>query len=52
MCEEGNIRSIDDVPVTHFLPNYNIYMELAVASTVLTTGVHSVNVSDDDNNKK
>ena len=38
MCEEGDIRGVDEAPVTHFLPNYPIYMELAAASTVLTTG--------------
>ncbi|XP_044015830.1 neurofibromin isoform X2 [Aphidius gifuensis] len=39
LCEEADIRcGSDEVAVTCLLPNYHIYMELAQASTGLTTG--------------
>lgn len=39
LCEEAEIRcGSDDVAVTCLLPNYNLYVELAQISTVLTTG--------------
>ena len=39
LCEEADIRcGADEYAVTQILPNYNVYMELAAASTVLTTG--------------
>ena len=39
MCEEADIRcGADELAVTQILPNYNVYAELAAASTVLTTG--------------
>ena len=39
LCEEADIRcGTDEMAVTQLLPNYNIYAELAAASTVLTTG--------------
>ena len=39
LCEEADIRcGADEMGVTQLLPNYNVYDELAQASTVLTTG--------------
>ncbi|XP_041348224.1 neurofibromin-like isoform X2 [Gigantopelta aegis] len=39
LCEEADIRcGADEMAVTQLLPNYNVYAELAAASTVLTTG--------------
>ena len=39
LCEEAEIRcGSDEVAVTCLLPNYHLYVELAQASTVLTTG--------------
>lgn len=39
LCDEADVRcGADEVAVTQILPNYNIYAELAAASTVLTTG--------------
>ncbi|KAK2156732.1 hypothetical protein LSH36_206g01021 [Paralvinella palmiformis] len=39
LCEEADIRcGVDELAVTQLLPNYNVYAELAAASTVLTTG--------------
>ncbi|XP_052799724.1 neurofibromin-like isoform X3 [Mya arenaria] len=39
LCEEADIRcGADEMAVTQLLPNYNVYTELAAASTVLTTG--------------
>ncbi|XP_050410069.1 neurofibromin isoform X2 [Patella vulgata] len=39
LCEEADIRcGSDEMAVTQLLPNYNVYSELAAASTVLTTG--------------
>ncbi|XP_021368387.1 neurofibromin-like isoform X2 [Mizuhopecten yessoensis] len=39
LCEEADIRcGADEMAVTQLLPNYNVYAELAQASTVLTTG--------------
>ena len=39
LCEEADIRcGADELSVTHLLPNYSVYTELAAASTVLTTG--------------
>ncbi|CAH1800649.1 unnamed protein product [Owenia fusiformis] len=39
LCEEADIRcGADEMAVTQLLPNYNVYSELANASTVLTTG--------------
>ena len=39
LCEEADIRcGPDELTVTCLLPNYNVYMELAAASAVLTTG--------------
>ena len=40
LCDESDIRSVavDDMSVVQLLPNYNVYMELAAGSTVLTTG--------------
>ena len=39
LCEEAEIRcGSDDIAVTCVLPNYNLYIELAQISTVLTTG--------------
>ena len=41
LCEEAEIRcGADEMAVTQ-LPNYNVYSELAEASTVLTTGLNS-----------
>ena len=43
LCEEAEIRcGCDEMAVTQLLPNYNVYSELAAASTVLTTGKSSV----------
>ena len=40
LCEESDIRcGADELTVTQFLPNYNVYMELAAGSTVLATGM-------------
>ncbi|XP_033220854.1 neurofibromin isoform X8 [Belonocnema kinseyi] len=39
LCEEAEIRcGSDEVAVTCLLPNYHLYVELAQASTILTTG--------------
>ncbi|KAL5015709.1 hypothetical protein ScPMuIL_005298 [Solemya velum] len=39
LCEEADIRcGADEMVVTQLLPNYNVYAELAAASTVLMTG--------------
>ena len=39
LCEEAEIRcGSDEVAVTYLLPNYHLYVELAQASTILTTG--------------
>lgn len=39
LCEEAEIRcGSDEVAVTCLLPNFHLYVELAQASTVLTTG--------------
>ncbi|KAJ8312996.1 hypothetical protein KUTeg_010369 [Tegillarca granosa] len=39
LCEEADIRcGADEMAVTQLLPNYNVYAELAQASTVLTVG--------------
>ena len=39
LCEEAEIRcGADELTVTQLLPNYHVYMELAAASTALTTG--------------
>jgi neurofibromin 1 len=39
LCEEADIRcGSDEMTVTCLLPNYHIYLELAAASSVLTTG--------------
>ena len=39
LCEEADIRcGTDELAVTQILPNYNVYAELAAASTALTTG--------------
>ncbi|XP_065570505.1 neurofibromin-like isoform X3 [Artemia franciscana] len=39
LCEEADIRcGNDELTVQYLLPNYNIYQELAAASTILTTG--------------
>ncbi|VDI01747.1 neurofibromin 1 [Mytilus galloprovincialis] len=39
LCEEADIRcGADEMAVTQILPNYNVYADLAQASTVLTTG--------------
>ena len=39
LCEEADIRcGTDELAVTQILPNYNVYAELAAASTCLTTG--------------
>ena len=39
LCEEADIRcGADELAVTQLLPNYQVYAELAAASTVLTTG--------------
>lgn len=41
LCEESDIRcGPEDVSVTHLLPNYHLYQELAQGSTILTTGNH------------
>ena len=40
LCEEADIRcGTDELAVTQILPNYNVYAELAAASTALTTGI-------------
>lgn len=40
LCEEADIRcGADEMAVTQILPNYNVYADLAQASTVLTTGL-------------
>ena len=42
LCEKAEIRcGADEMAVTQLLPNYNVYSELAAASTVLTTGLNS-----------
>ena len=42
LFEEVEIRcGADEMAVTQLLPNYNVYSELAAASTVLTTGLNS-----------
>ncbi|XP_015174332.1 PREDICTED: neurofibromin isoform X7 [Polistes dominula] len=39
LCKEAEIRcGSDEVTVTCLLPNYHLYIELAQASTILTTG--------------
>jgi neurofibromin 1 len=39
LCEEADIRcGQDDLTATYLLPNYHVYQELAVSSTILTTG--------------
>lgn len=39
LCEEADIRcGSDEMAVTQILPNYNVYADIAQASTVLTTG--------------
>lgn len=39
LCQEAEIRcGSDEVTVTYLVPNYHVYLELAQASTVLTTG--------------
>lgn len=39
LCEEADIRcGSDEVAVTCLLPNYHLYLELAQASNVLSTG--------------
>ncbi|XP_054264930.1 neurofibromin isoform X3 [Macrosteles quadrilineatus] len=39
LCEESDIRcGPEELSVTHLLPNYHLFQELAQASTVLTTG--------------
>lgn len=41
LCEEADIRcGSDEMAVTQILPNYNVYADIAQASTVLTTGRH------------
>lgn len=43
LCQEAEIRcGSDEVTVTYLVPNYHVYQELAQASTVLTTGVLSM----------
>ena len=47
LCEEAEIRcGCDEMAVTQLLPNYNVYSELAAASTVLTTGMWAIPVVD------
>ena len=47
LCEEAEIRcGCDEMAVTQLLPNYNVYSELAAASTVLTTGMSAIPVVD------
>ncbi|KAI5706129.1 hypothetical protein M8J75_005102 [Diaphorina citri] len=39
LCEEAEIRcNSEEMGISILLPNYNVYLELAQASTVLTTG--------------
>ncbi|KAK9889237.1 hypothetical protein WA026_004512 [Henosepilachna vigintioctopunctata] len=39
LCQEAEIRcGSDEVTVTYLVPNYHVYLDLAQASTVLTTG--------------
>lgn len=39
LCEEADIRcGQDDLTATYLLPNYHVYQELAISSTILTTG--------------
>lgn len=39
LCEEADIRcGPDELTVTCLLPNYQIYLDLASASAILTTG--------------
>lgn len=39
LAEEADIRcGQDDLTATYLLPNYHVYLELATASTILTTG--------------
>ena len=46
LCEEADIRcGVDELAVTQLLPNYNVYAELAAASTALTTGEINVLLS-------
>lgn len=41
LCEEADIMcGSDEMAVTQILPNYNVYADIAQASTVLTTGRH------------
>ena len=41
LCEEAEIRcGSDEVAVTCLLPNYHLYVELAQASNILTTGLY------------
>ena len=41
LCEESDIRcGPEDVSVTHLLPNYHLYQELAQASTVPVSYTH------------
>jgi len=39
LCQEAEILcSSEEISVTSLVPNYHVYLELAQASTVLTTG--------------
>ena len=42
LCEEADIRcGSDELTTTCLLPNYQIYLDLASSSAVMTTGNHS-----------
>lgn len=46
LCEEAEIRGgSDDVTVLLLLPNVHVYQELALASTVVTTGKSQLHYS-------
>jgi len=46
LCEEADIRcGADEMTVTCLLPNYTVYLELASASTVMTTGTNFFNIN-------
>jgi neurofibromin 1 len=39
LCEEADIRcGSDEMTISCLLPNYHVYLELAAASSILTTG--------------
>ena len=43
LCQEAEIICLsEEISVTTLVPNYHIYLELAQASTVLTTGRYKI----------